>query len=78
VAIFLENFFQFTYNAKKRTIYRTKECAKYGYEQYEAILARLEDLSDLTTLEEAANEPERDYADFLAEMGLSEEVKSPD
>jgi prevent-host-death family protein len=40
------------------------------YEQYEALLAQLEDLADLAALETAVAEPERDYADFLAEMGL--------
>jgi prevent-host-death family protein len=37
------------------------------YEQYEALLAQLEDLADLASLEAAADEPERDYAAFLAE-----------
>jgi len=40
------------------------------YEQYEALMARLEDLSDLASLEAAADEPVRDYEDFLAEIGV--------
>lgn len=40
------------------------------YEQYEAILAQLEELSDLASLAAAAEEPERDYDEFLRELGL--------
>lgn len=40
------------------------------YEQYESLLTLLEDLSDLASLEAAADEPERDYEAFLAEMGV--------
>jgi prevent-host-death family protein len=40
------------------------------YEQYEALMARLEDLSDLASLEAAGDEPVRDYEDFLAEIGV--------
>jgi prevent-host-death family protein len=39
------------------------------YEYYEALLAQLEDLSDLASLEAAVAEPEREYEAFLAEMG---------
>jgi prevent-host-death family protein len=38
------------------------------YEQYEALLAQLQELTDLASLEAAAGEPERDYEAFLAEM----------
>lgn len=38
------------------------------YEQYEAMVAQLEDLADLASLEAAADEPERPYKEFLAEM----------
>lgn len=38
------------------------------YDQYETMLAQLEDLADFASLEAAADEPERDYAEFLAEM----------
>lgn len=31
------------------------------YEQYEALLTQLEELSDVASLEAAADEPERDY-----------------
>ncbi|MCB9431616.1 MAG: type II toxin-antitoxin system Phd/YefM family antitoxin [Ardenticatenaceae bacterium] len=41
------------------------------YEYYETLMAQLEDLADLASLEAAADEPERDYDAFLAEMGLS-------
>lgn len=40
------------------------------YEQYEALLTQLEELSDLASLEAAADEPERDYEAFLADVGL--------
>lgn len=40
------------------------------YEQYEAMLAQLEDLADLMALEAAVDEPARDYVSFLAELGL--------
>jgi len=43
------------------------------YEQYETLLAHLEDLSDLASLEAAAEEPERGYEEFLVEMGVSGE-----
>lgn len=46
------------------------------YEEYEAMLAQLEDLADLAALEAAVDEPERDYEDFLSELGLSEEDSS--
>ncbi len=39
------------------------------YEQYEALLAQLEDLADLASLEAAAGEPTREYEAFLAEIG---------
>jgi prevent-host-death family protein len=42
------------------------------YEQYEAMLAQLEDLADLTAIDAAADEPERDYVEFLAEIGRSD------
>lgn len=38
------------------------------YHQYEALLAQLEDLADLASIDAAAAEPVRDYADFLAEL----------
>lgn len=38
------------------------------YEAYEALLAQLEDLSDMVSLEAAQAEPDRDYEAFLAEM----------
>jgi prevent-host-death family protein len=47
------------------------------YDQYEALLAQLEDLSDLASLEAAEGEPERGYETFLAEMGLESSL-NPD
>jgi prevent-host-death family protein len=41
------------------------------YERYEALLAQLEDLTDLVGLEAGADEPVRDYEHFLAVMDLS-------
>ena len=41
------------------------------YDQYQALLAQLEDLSDLAAIEEVAAEPSRSYEDFLSEMGES-------
>ncbi|MEZ4590152.1 MAG: type II toxin-antitoxin system Phd/YefM family antitoxin [Chloroflexota bacterium] len=38
------------------------------YEAYENLLAQLEDLSDLVSLEAAETETERDYEAFLAEI----------
>lgn len=38
------------------------------YEAYENLLAQLEDLSDLVSLEVAETETERNYEAFLAEM----------
>ncbi len=38
------------------------------YDQYEALLAELEDLADLASLEEAVDEPSRPYEEFLAEL----------
>lgn len=43
------------------------------FEQYEAMLAQLEDAADLTSLVDAENEPERDYGAFLAEMQSNEQ-----
>ena len=39
------------------------------YDQYQTLLAQLEDLSDLAAIEEVASEPARSYEEFLAEMG---------
>ena len=41
------------------------------YEHYETLLAQLEDLSDLASLEAAADEPTRSYDEFLAELDPS-------
>ena len=38
------------------------------YERYEMLMAQLEDLSDLASLREAADEPVRPYEEFLAEV----------
>ncbi len=38
-----------------------------NYERYEALMAHLEDLSDLTSLQKAADEPVRPYDEFLAQ-----------
>lgn len=42
------------------------------YEAYENLLAQLEDLSDLVSLEAAETETDRDYEAFLAEMTSEE------
>ena len=39
------------------------------YERYEALVAHLEDLSDLISLQQAADEPVRPYEDFLKGLG---------
>jgi len=39
------------------------------YGDYETLMAQLEDLSDLASLEAAADEPVRPYDEFLAELG---------
>ena len=39
------------------------------YEDYEALIAQLEDLSDLASLEAAVDEAVRPYDEFLAELG---------
>ena len=36
------------------------------------MLAQLEDMADLAAIAAAADEPARDYADFLAELGRGE------
>jgi len=38
------------------------------YERYEALVAHLEDLSDLVSLQQAADEPARPYEEFLEEL----------
>jgi len=42
------------------------------YGEYEALMAQLEDLSDLVSLEAATDEPTRPYDEFLAELGGSD------
>ena len=42
------------------------------YERYEELLQGVEDLIDRLSLETAAEEPVRPYADFMAEMGLND------
>jgi len=42
-----------------------------AYDRYETLLAHLEDLSDLDSLQQAAGEPARPYEEFLAELGGS-------
>jgi prevent-host-death family protein len=39
-----------------------------NYERYEMLMAYLEDLSDLASLQEAASEPVRPYEEFLSEF----------
>jgi len=39
-----------------------------NYERYEMLMAHLEDLSDLASLQEAASEPVRSYEEFLSEF----------
>lgn len=41
------------------------------YQRYEMMLAQLEELSDLAALASAADEPERDYEEYLAERSRS-------
>ena len=41
------------------------------YEDYESLMAQLEDLSDLASLEVVADEPARPYDEFVAELGVS-------
>lgn len=48
------------------------------YEHYEALMAQLEDLSDLASLRAAADEAARPYDEFLAELGLPPANASPD
>jgi prevent-host-death family protein len=38
-----------------------------NYERYEALMSHLEDLSDIASLQNAADEPSRPYDEFLAE-----------
>lgn len=42
------------------------------YEYYEMLMAQLEDLSDLASLEAATDEPARPYDEFLAEFSVSD------
>lgn len=42
------------------------------YERYEQLQQDLEDLTDRLSLEAAATEPTRPYADFMTEMNLSD------
>lgn len=42
------------------------------YERYEQLQQDLEDLTDRLSLEAATTEPTRPYADFMAEMNLSD------
>ena len=42
------------------------------YERYEELLQGVEDLIDRLSLETAAEEPARSYADFMVEMDLNE------
>ena len=46
------------------------------YEHYEMLMAQLEDLSDLASLEAAADEPARPYDEFLAELDLPDTDES--
>ena len=43
-----------------------------NYERYETLMAHLEDLSDLVSLQEAVEEPVRSYKQFLEELGVGE------
>lgn len=42
------------------------------FEYYESMLAQLEDLVDIASLAAAEDEPERDYNEFLVELGHNE------
>lgn len=39
-----------------------------NFEQYEALMAQLEDLADLASIEAGVDEEDRTYEEFLAEM----------
>ena len=39
-----------------------------GYEAYERLIAQLEDLADLASLREGADEPTRPFGEFLQEI----------
>ena len=39
-----------------------------GYQAYERLMAQLEDLADLSSLRERADEPTRPFAEFLQEI----------
>ena len=58
----------------KKVIYITQsdqpQWVLMGYKQYEQLMTRLEELSDLMSLEETADEPTRPYSEFLAELGV--------
>jgi prevent-host-death family protein len=47
------------------------------YGHYETLIAQLEYLSDLVSLQAVADEPARHYDEFLAELGLSPTDASP-
>jgi len=40
-----------------------------GYQVYERLMAQLEDLADLGSVRERADEPTRPFAEFLQEIG---------
>jgi hypothetical protein len=53
----------------KRKERRRQRDRTYGIQVQRALMAQLEDLSDLASLEAAADEPVRPYDEFLAELG---------
>ncbi len=59
------------------TQYGRPKAVLLDYDYYETLLAQLEDLSDLASLEAAADEPARPYEEFITELGLSVENDNP-
>ncbi|MDZ7296288.1 MAG: type II toxin-antitoxin system Phd/YefM family antitoxin [candidate division KSB1 bacterium] len=50
------------------THYSRPRAVLVGYEDYEALLSRLEDLEDLLSIRQGHEEPSRPYEEFLAEI----------
>lgn len=60
------------------TLYSRPKAVLMSFEDYNTLLARLEDLEDILSMQQARAEPARPYEEFLAEYRAEQSVYAED